>query len=297
VPVKFKNRSLQSRVYGVNNDFLHMQDWELMYGSYFTEQQIHANEKIVILGNTVRTEIFGSLNPRGETILINNFPFRVIGSLMGAGQALSGRDFDNILIMPYTTAQTKITGSRIFDQINLATYNADQVDDTVDAVRDHFRRMHSIPYGKPDDFKLETSKDKLKKADEITTILQYLLAFIASISLVVGGIGIMNIMLVSVSERTREIGIRMAIGAKKKDILMQFLIESITLSSAGGFMGITLGILIYFIIVFFVDWPFLFSPASVLISFGFASSIGIFFGYYPAKKASDLKPIDALRSE
>jgi putative ABC transport system permease protein len=230
-------------------------------------------------------------------MLIMNVPFKVIGSLIPIGQALSGRDFDNLLVIPYTTVQTKIIGAKTFDQINAATYTSEQVDDTVNNIREYFRRIHSIPAGKPDDFKIETSKEKLKQADYIANILAILLAFIASISLIVGGIGIMNIMLVSVSERTREIGIRMAIGAKKKDILMQFLIESVTLSSAGGVAGITLGLVIYFLIVTIVDWPFLFSPASVVVSFLFASSVGIFFGYYPAKKASDLKPIDALRFE
>jgi putative ABC transport system permease protein len=296
-PVKFKNRSLMSRVYGVNNNFFHMMDYEIQYGRYFTDIELVSNDKVVVIGNTVRTEIFGHSNPVGEVMLIMNVPFKVIGSLIPIGQALSGRDFDNLLVIPYTTVQTKIIGAKTFDQINAATYTSEQVDDTVDNIREYFRRIHSIPAGKPDDFKIETSKEKLKQADYIANILAILLAFIASISLIVGGIGIMNIMLVSVSERTREIGIRMAIGAKKKDILMQFLIESVTLSSAGGVVGITLGLVIYFLIVTIVDWPFLFSPASVVVSFLFASSVGIFFGYYPAKKASDLKPIDALRFE
>ncbi len=296
-PVKYKNRSLTSRVYGVNNNFFYIKDWETQYGRYFTDLEITANDKVVVIGNTVRTEIFGFTNPVGEIMLIMNIPFKVIGCLVPFGQALSGRDYDNLLVIPYTTAQTKVIGNKAFEQIIAATYTAEQVDDTVDSIREYFRRIHSIPYGKPDDFKMETSKEKLKQADYITNILSILLAFIASISLIVGGIGIMNIMLVSVSERTREIGIRMAIGAKKKDILMQFLIESVTLSSAGGIVGITLGLIIYFLIVTIVDWPFLFSLMSVIVSFLFASSVGIFFGCYPAKKASDLKPIDALRFE
>lgn len=296
-PLKYKNRSLPSRIYGVNNNFFSINDWEIQYGRYFTELELAANDKVVVIGNTVRTEIFGFTNPVGEIVLIMNVPFKVIGTLLSRGQALSGRDFDNVLIMPYTTVQTKIIGSKIFDQIIYSTYTAEQVDDTVNSIRDYFRRVHSIPEGKPNDFRIETSKEKLKQADYIANVLSVLLAFIASISLIVGGIGIMNIMLVSVSERTREIGIRMAIGAKRKDILIQFLIESVTLSSVGGVVGITLGLLIYFLIVFFVDWPFLFSILSVLVSFLFASSVGIFFGYYPAKKAADLKPIDALRFE
>ncbi len=297
IPVKYKNRSIISRVYGVKNDFFLLKDWGTQYGRYFTDLEIASSDKVVVIGNTVRTEIFGYINPVGNVIHINMIPFKVVGSLVEVGQAFSGRDFDNLLVIPYTTAQTKITGDKSFDQINIATYSIDDVDSTVVSVRDYFRRKHSIPSGKPDDFKMETSKEKLKQADYIANVLSILLLFIASISLIVGGIGIMNIMLVSVSERTREIGIRMAIGAKRKDILSQFLIESITLSSVGGIIGIVLGIVIYFLIVFFVGWPFLFSLMSVLVSFLFACAIGIFFGYYPAKKASNLRPIDALRFE
>jgi len=297
IPVKYKNRAITSRIYGVNINYFYIKGWETQYGRYFTDLEIAANDKVVVIGNTVRTEIFGFTNPVGEIMLIMNVPFKVVGSLVPFGQALSGRDFDNLLVIPYTTAQTKIIGNKAFEQIISATYSAEQIDDAVDSIRDYFRRVHSIPYGKPDDFKIETSKDKLKTTDMIANILSILAAFTASISLIVGGIGIMNIMLVSVSERTREIGIRMAIGAKKKDVLMQFLIESVTLSSAGGIIGITFGLVIYFLIVTIVNWPFIFSPVSVIISFLFASSVGIFFGYYPAKKASDLKPIDALRFE
>ncbi|MBN2403412.1 MAG: ABC transporter permease [Spirochaetes bacterium] len=295
--VKYKNRSLASRLYGVNNNFFYIKGWEIQYGRFFTDIEIASNDKVVVIGDTVRTEIFGFTNPVGEIMNIMGIPFKIVGSLVPFGQALSGRDFDNLLVIPYTTAQTKIIGDKAFEQIIAATHTAEQVDSTVDSIRNYFRSIHSIPYGKPDDFRIETSKQQLKQADNIANILSILAAFTASISLIVGGIGIMNIMLVSVSERTREIGIRMAIGAKKNDILMQFLIESVSLSSAGGVVGITLGLVIYFLIVTIVDWPFIFSPVSVVVSFLFASSVGIFFGYYPAKKASDLKPIDALRFE
>ena len=171
------------------------------------------------------------------------------------------------------------------------------IDETVDIVRAYFRRVHSIPADLPDDFKVKTSKEKLKIAEDISNTLAILLAGIASISLFVGGVGIMNIMLVSVSERTREIGIRLAIGAKKKDVLVQFLIESVTLSSVGGIIGILFGITVTFLIVHFVQWPFILSVFSIIISFLFSAAVGIFFGYYPARKASNLKPIDALRYE
>ncbi|HON78551.1 MAG TPA: FtsX-like permease family protein, partial [Spirochaetota bacterium] len=204
---------------------------------------------------------------------------------------------DNLMVVPYTTCGVKLFNRRGFDEIYVATHTESMVDETVELVEQYFRRVHSIPHGSPNDFKIKTSKEKLKIANEISNTLSILLAGIASISLFVGGVGIMNIMLVSVSERTREIGIRMAIGAKRRDILLQFLIESVTLSSVGGVVGISLGLAIYYMIIYFVKWPFLFSPFSVLISFFFAFAVGIFFGFYPARKASNLKPIEALRYE
>ncbi|MDY6933518.1 MAG: ABC transporter permease [Spirochaetota bacterium] len=296
-PVKFRNKFMLSRVHGVNNDFFKIKDWQLQYGRYFSDLDISSTDKVVVIGNTVRIEFFGYTNPVGKVIIIQNVPFKVIGSLIETGQSFSGRDFDNLLVMPYTTAEIKITGAKKYDQINVATYSSEMVEEIADSLRDYFRRRHSIPPGQPDDFRIETSKEKLKIAEYISGSLSILLAFIASISLFVGGVGIMNIMLVSVSERTREIGIRMAIGAKKRDILTQFLIESITLSSAGGVSGIILGLFVYYLIVYFVDWPFLFSFTSVFISFFFACAVGIFFGYYPAYKAANLSPIEALRYE
>lgn len=251
----------------------------------------------MIIGNSVRTGIFGHINPIGKIILIQNIPFKVIGSLAEIGESFSGRDFDNLLVMPYTTAGIKIVGKKTLDQIYVAVHAENMIKETETGIRNYFRRVHSLSASSYDTFRIETSKEKLKLADYISTTLSYLLAGIASISLFVGGVGIMNIMLVSVSERTREIGIRMAIGAKRKDILMQFLVESVTLSSAGGAIGIAIGLIVYYFIVYFVSWPFLFSMISVIISFLFSSCVGIFFGYYPARKASKLAPIDALRYE
>ncbi len=295
--VKYSNKNKESRLYGVNNDYFYLRGYKIQYGRFFSELDISSNAKVVVIGDNVRIALFGYVDPAGRVILIKNVPFTVIGSLQESGESFSGRDFDNLVIIPYTTAEVKITGDREYDEINISTRTPEMIDMTKDNLAEYFRRVHSIPAGSTNDFKIETSKEKLKMADDISNYLSILLAFIASISLIVGGIGIMNIMLVSVSERTREIGIRMAIGAKKKDILMQFLIESVTLSSAGGIIGIIFGISTYFIIVSLVEWPFLFSTASILISFFFAFLVGIFFGYYPAKKAADLKPIEALRYE
>ncbi len=297
IQTRYKNRNMYSRVFGVTNDFFQIKEWPLVMGRYFTDLEILSTGKVVIIGETVRRELFGMEDPIGETILINNTPFIVIGVLSEVGQAFSGRDFDNLLVIPYTTCGIKVANRRTFDEIYIATHTDQMVDETVEIVTQYFRRVHAIPHESPNDFKIKTSKEKLKIAEDISNMLSILLAGIASISLFVGGVGIMNIMLVSVSERTREIGIRMAIGAKRRDILIQFLIESVTLSSVGGIVGIILGIAIYYAIVYFIQWPFLFSAVSIVISFFFAFAVGIFFGFYPARKASNLKPIDALRYE
>ncbi|MDI9424315.1 MAG: ABC transporter permease [Spirochaetota bacterium] len=297
VNIKYENRFIASRIRGVNNDFFRIQGWPATYGRYFTELEILSYEKVAILGDSARLALFGNASPIGRIILVNNVPFQVIGSLSELGQAFSGRDQDNVIIIPYTTAGLKIEGRRDFNEIYASTYSEDLVGKTADEIRRSLRAERSIPAGQQDGFTVKTSKEKLEMAEYISKTLAILLAGIASISLIVGGIGIMNIMLVSVSERTREIGIRMAIGARKRDILLQFLIEAVTLSAAGGIVGITLGIIIYLVITIAVGWPFLFSVFSIAISFIFSGAVGVFFGYYPARKASSLKPIDALRYE
>ena len=294
---KYGGEFIYTRLYGVNNDFFKIKTWPLLHGRYFTEREITGTEKVVIIGNTIRTELFGRTNPVGKIININHKPFKIVGLLTELGQALSGRDFDNVLIVPYTTATIKIMGRKHFDEIYVSTYSETEIDETVEDLEEYFRRVHSIPPNQMNDFKIKTSKEKLQMVKYISNTLSILLAGIASISLFVGGVGIMNIMLVSVSERTREIGIRMAIGAKKRDILSQFLIESVTLSGAGGIVGMLLGLGVYYLIIFFVDWPFIFSFFSIVLAFFFSCAVGIFFGYYPAKKAANLRPIEALRYE
>ncbi|MCX7678091.1 MAG: ABC transporter permease [Spirochaetes bacterium] len=297
IPVVFQNRNMLSRIYGVNKDYFLIKEMALQSGRYFTEEEIASLARVVIIGTTVWNEVFGNADPIGKTVRIKNIPFQVIGLLAEQGSAFSGRDFDNILVMPYTTASTRINNRKDFEELYIAAHNENMVEETAEVVRQYFRKKHNLPPGVPDNFRIKTSKEQLKVAENISKTLTILLAGIALISLFVGGVGIMNIMLVSVSERTREIGIRMAIGAKRKDILLQFLIESVTLSSVGGIVGIILGILIYYAIIYFLEWPFILSVFSIFISFLFAFAVGIFFGYYPAKKAADLKPIDALRYE
>jgi putative ABC transport system permease protein len=295
--VKFRNRFMYSKIVGVNNDFFRIKEWPLSYGRYFTELEILSREKVVVIGESVRLTLFGNVNPLDNVIIVNNVPCKVIGSLTEMGQAFSGKDLDNLLLLPYTTVEAKMSSRNYYDEIYIAVESEIIIEKTRAMLQDYFRRVHNIPPGGEDDFEIKTSKEQLKLAEYISKTLSILLAGIASISLFVGGVGIMNIMLVSVSERTREIGIRMAIGAKKRDILVQFLIESVTLSSVGGIVGITIGLLGYYFIIVFVRWPFIFSLLSILLSFLFSCAVGIFFGYYPAKKASDLKPIEALRYE
>jgi len=296
--VRYRNNVTNSILYGVNNDFLAIKGRSVIHGRSFTDEEISSFGKVAIIGLTLKEELFGNADPIGEHILFNDIPLQVIGVLNRAGRAFSGRDFDNKVLMPYSSANVRIFGRRdTFPQMLMSTKEEYMLDAAEKNLTAYFRRMHNLRSDQDDDFIINTSKEKLKMTEDITKALSLLLAGIASISLFVGGVGIMNIMLVSVTERTREIGIRMAIGAKRRDILFQFLIEAVTLTSAGGAIGIILGLLGYVIILYFLKWEFVFSLSAVLISFLFSAAVGIFFGYYPAKKASNLKPIEALKYE
>ena len=296
--IRYRDRFTNSRVWGTNNDYIDIQGRTVTNGRAFIDEDIDTFAKVAIIGLTVKEKLFGNIDPIGEQILINGVPMQIIGILNRAGMAFSGRDFDNEIIIPHTTANVRLLGMRnVYAQILMSTKEEYMLDDASAKLIKYFRNVHNLADGIENDFFIYTSKEKLKMTEDITKALTFLLAGIASISLFVGGVGIMNIMLVSVTERTREIGIRMAIGAKKKDILYQFLIEAVTLTSAGGAIGILLGLLIYLIIVVALKWMFIFSLISVLISFIFSTSVGIFFGFYPAKKASNLKPIEALKFE
>ncbi len=295
---KYSNKNMHVILEGVNNEFFKIKDSKLQAGRLFTDEDIFSTAKVAVIGTSVRNELFGSDDPVGKTFIVNNIPLKVVGMLEEYEEAFSGRDFNAVILIPYTTAMARFfDGITKYGEIYASALNENLIDEAKDILKKYFRRKYAIPDGKDDEFLINTSKDKLKMADDISRALAILLAGIASISLFVGGVGIMNIMLVSVTERTREIGIRMAIGAKKRDILYQFLIESVTLSSAGGIIGITLGLIIYYLIIYFVKWPFIFSFMSIIISVFFSAAVGIFFGYYPSKKASDLKPIEALRYE
>ena len=295
--VKYKNKSTSNQVFGVSNEYFEMNHWGLEDGSYFSKKEIMAYDRVVIIGSSIKEKLFYNNDPIGKIIQINQIPFRVIGCLEAKGTALAGRDLDSMIVGPYSTLAVKLFGVKKFYNIYVSTYTEDQIDDAKEKIITYLRRKHNLPKGPLTDFRISTSKDMKKMAEQVTGILTIIFAVVASVSLIVGGIGIMNIMLVSVSERTREIGIRMAIGAKSRDILMQFLVESVILCLIGGITGIILGITIYFSFAKISNKPYIFSSGSVILSFVFATLVGIVFGYYPAKKASRLNPIDALRHE
>jgi putative ABC transport system permease protein len=295
--LKYRQNKLKARLFGVNNDYFNIKERQITTGRLFTADEVFSTAKVAIIGTNILKELFASENPISQQIVINDVPYKIIGILEEMGESLTGNDYDNEIIIPYTTANAKIWNRINFPEIYLSVHSDKMINDTKEQVYSYLRKKFYIPDGKDDEFRILTSKEKLKMADDISGALSILLAGIASISLFVGGVGIMNIMLVSVTERTREIGIRMAIGARKRDILMQFLVESVMLSSIGGVIGITIGLIIYYIITKIAAWPFIFSIGAIFISVLFASVVGIFFGYYPAKKASALKPIEALKFE
>jgi len=296
--LRYRNNVTHAKMWGVNNEFLIIKNRTIINGRSFTDEDINSFGKVVIIGLTVKEALFGNKNPVGEQMLFNGVPLQIIGVMNRAGMAFSGNDFDNEVIVPHTTANIRFMGRRdVYTELLLSTKEESMLETADQKLVKYLRTVHNLREDAEDDFWIKTSKEKLKMTEDITRALSFLLAGIASISLFVGGVGIMNIMLVSVTERTREIGIRMAIGAKRRDVLFQFLIEAVTLTSVGGAIGIMLGLVIYLIIVIALKWVFIFSLLSVLLSFIFSTSVGVFFGYYPARKASNLKPIDALKYE
>jgi putative ABC transport system permease protein len=295
--VRYAATETNSNAFGVTNDYFFMRDWGLQLGRYFLSNEITSKQEVVIIGSTVQRKFFSYLNPIGKALIINNRSFKIIGVLNESGSSLSGVDFDDTILIPYTTGIARFGVDDGIDEIYACSHSEELLGLLIESLSAYLRSVHNIPPGAESDFTITTSKDKLKMADSISQTLSYLLAGVASISLIVGGVGIMNIMLVSVSERTREIGIRMAIGAKQRDILLQFLIESVTLSTLGGVVGITLGLIAYYIAVTILGWPFLLSLFSIMLSVIFSGGVGIFFGYYPARKAASLRPIEALRYE
>ncbi|HLN32846.1 MAG TPA: ABC transporter permease [Gemmataceae bacterium] len=285
-------------VVGSSPDMQRIRNWQVPLGHFYTEDDVKKMATVCLLGNTVRRHLLpDSPNPVGEWIRIDNLQFRVIGVLGEKGRSPTGADQDDQIFVPITTFQRRLAGEDKIGLITAAARSETVLDHAKSEIIRVLRERHHLKPGAPDDFDVSTVREMAELAEILTATMQILVGVIASISLVVGGIGIMNIMLVSVTERTREIGIRMAVGATGADVLAQFLIEAVVLALVGGLIGITLGIAAAAALGYFADWPVVVSPFIVLLSFVVSAGVGIFFGYYPALKASRLDPIDALRYE
>lgn len=291
------NSNWNASVQGVSEQYPDIRLWRVQSGEFFTEADVRSSARVIVVGQTVGDNLFAGMDPVGQTVRVNNLPFRVVGVMARKGQDQQGRDQDDTAFSPYTTVQKKILGS---PRLQIAYVSAISQDATYTAqsqITDLLRQRHGLSGNEPNDFTVRNMTDIADAANETGNTMTILLACIAGVSLLVGGIGIMNIMLVSVTERTREIGIRMAIGARSSAVRSQFLIESIVLSLTGGMLGIMLGITVSLAIPKMLGWPTLVSSIAIIGSVIFSGVVGIFFGYYPARKAAALDPIEALRYE
>ena len=295
--VVFGNKSNSSLIVGTTNDYFIIKDWEVEQGRIFEEGELSSGKSVCILGTTVVKNLFGDENPIGATIRIKNFPCSVIGVLASKGASSFGRDQDEVVITPLKMYQRKIQGNLDVSSIIVSVMEEKYIEDAKEQIISLMQDRRAVKVGESDNFHIRDMKDILNTMTSTTKMLTYLLGSIAAISLLVGGIGIMNIMLVSVTERTREIGIRLAIGAMQSEVLLQFLIEAIVLSTWGGIIGIFLGLGVGYGVVQIFELPYIINTQIILISFIFSTLIGVVFGYFPARKAARLNPIDALRYE
>jgi len=291
------NQNWFTRIYGESADYLDIRQWPLADGAPFTAQDVRSANKVCVIGRTTATQIYGNESPIGQILRIKNVPFTVTGVLTPKGLSAQGVDQDDIVIMPFTSAMKRVSGGTTLRNINAQVGDAKQVQPAQQQIIALLRQRHNIRSGRDDDFTVRNQQEIADAATATTDVMTGLLGWIAGVSLAVGGIGIMNIMLVSVTERTREIGTRMAVGARGSDILTQFLIEAISLSSVGGVIGILMGIGAAKIIAITRHWPSLISLTSIILAFSVSALVGIAFGFYPARKAAQLDPIEALRYE
>jgi putative ABC transport system permease protein len=294
------NQNVNTQVRGVGADYLDIRSWRLTSGANFTEADARSGNKVALLGKTTADLLFGDEDPVGQTIRIKNAPFTVVGLLSAKGMSSRGDDQDDVVLVPYTSAMTRLTGQTTFRSFNAQAASASLLPAVQNDVINLLRQRHRIGQDKEDDFIVRTQQEISETATATSKVMTWLLGSVAAVSLLVGGIGIMNIMLVSVTERTREIGIRMAVGARGRDILLQFLTEAVVLSLLGGCLGIFLGVLssrVLPTVLSSLGVVTLVSATSIAVAFIFSAIIGIFFGFYPARKASQLDPIDALRYE
>ncbi len=294
------------QIYGVNDAYLTIGNWQIKKGGFFTVGDVHAAAKVCVIGKTVVDNLFLGENCLGAVLRIKNIPFQVVGVLESKGANLFGQDQDNIVLAPFTTIKKRVSGG-VFNNVDAIIASARSPQRMKEAeveITMLLRQRHRIRAGKIEDFTVHNSSEVVKVLNIITMVMSMLLGSVASVSLIVGGVGIMNIMLVSVTERTREIGIRLAVGARSRDILRQFLIEAVVLSVVGGVIGVVLGVTASIVVTYAVnrflvssEWPLTISINAILGSLLFSGSVGVFFGYYPARKASRLDPIEALRYE
>jgi len=291
------NQNWFTRIFGESADYFDLRQWPLAEGAPFTAQDVRSANKVCVVGRTTATQIYGNDNAVGQILRIKNVPFTITGVLTPKGLSPQGVDQDDVVVMPYTSAMKRVVGGTTLRNINVQVVDARQIGAAQQQIVSLLRQRHNIRPGRDDDFTVRNQQEIADAATATTAVMTILLGSIAGVSLVVGGIGIMNIMLVSVTERTREIGTRMAVGAHGSDILMQFLIEAVSLSSVGGVIGIVCGIATSKILSVYAGWPTLISVSSIAIAFLFSAAVGIFFGFYPARKAAALDPIEALRYE
>ena len=300
--VVFGNTNWSTSIYGVYNDYFDVREWNLTEGRLFDQGEISRFGKVAIIGKTVSSQWFGEDNPVGQVVRIRGIPFEIIGILESKGQSSQGQDQDDVIFVPLTTGRNRLFGEprgRIarVGTIMIKAVDGSDTQEVENRINDLLRQRHRIQPGNENDFQVRNLTEILKTQEAASKVMSMLLAAVASVSLLVGGIGIMNIMLVSVTERTREIGLRLAVGARARDIMMQFLVEAMTLATLGGAMGVLLGVFISWLVAYLAKWNISLSLLSIIFAVGFSAAIGIFFGYYPAKKAAKMQPIVALRYE
>jgi putative ABC transport system permease protein len=296
------NNNWSTQIYGVTPDYFEAREWPLLEGRMFEQVELNGSYKVAIIGQTVAKQLFGDMSPMDQTIRIKKVPFTIIGVLSRKGQSMMGQDQDDVVMVPLSTARNRLFGNaqgklRRVGSIQVKVLQGASMKDAEEKIRDLLRQRQRTQQGQDDAFTIRNLTEILQAQETSSRVMTLLLAAVASVSLLVGGIGIMNIMLVSVTERTREIGLRMAVGARGRDILTQFLVEAVTLSLMGGILGIALGVTASYAIGELAGWVTRLWPESIVLAVGFSAGIGIFFGFYPAHKASKLLPIQALRYE
>ena len=295
--VVFGNQNWSTQIIGTTSDYAIIRQWPVEKGVFITDSDVRGAAKVCVLGQDVVAQLFPGMDPVGSTVRIKDVPFRVVGVLSYKGGSGFGGNQDDVVLIPLSTAQRRLMGITFVNNVMVSAVSEQLVNDAVDQITDLLRQRHRIRPGDNADFFIFTQLEFAQTAESTSKVMTLLLASIAAVSLLVGGIGIMNIMLVSVTERTREIGIRRAIGARRRDILLQFLLESAFLSLAGGALGVLIGVVVAMLVSSIAKWPTMVQPSAVALAFGFASLIGLFFGFYPARRAARLDPVDALRYE